>query len=128
MLDYQTLLNLMTKHFPRWMDIRKRVKTSAGGKYLRSLAEEVADIQIAIDEYKKDFFLINYLDKYDDIPSYVYYINVGNIYPSLLNIIVPENLDYTDEAKTFYNTKNMYLYEDGKIFFQKYWYRFYKIA
>ena len=120
MLDYQTLLNLMTKHFPRWMDIRKRVKTSAGGKYLRSLAEEVADIQIAIDEYKKDFFLINYLDKYDDIPSYVYYINVGNIDPSLLNIIVPENLDYTDEAKTFYNTKNMYLYEDGKIFFQKY--------
>lgn len=119
MLDYKTLLNLMTKHFPRWMDIRKRVTTSAGGKYLRSIAEETANIQEAIEEYKKDFFLINYLDRYEEIPYYVYYINVGQIDIDLLNIIVPEGLDYTDDVSVFYNTKNTYLYEDGKIFFQK---------
>lgn len=119
MLEQDKILSLMTKHFPRWMDIRKRVKTSNGGKYLQSLAYEVADIQTAIDEYKKDFFLINYRDKYDDIPYYVYYITVGDIDTSDFVLISPNGLSEASSVEEFYNTDNKYFYEDNKIFFRK---------
>lgn len=119
MLEQDKILLLMTKHFPRWMDIRKRVRTSNGGKYLQALASEVADIQDAIDEYKKDFFLINYIDDYDSIPYYVYYINIGEIETDQLIIISPSNLSEASSVEDFYNSSNKYYYEDNKIFFKK---------
>ncbi len=119
MLDKNALLSLMTKHFPRWMDIRKRVKTSNGGMYLQSLAYNTSLIQEAIEDYKKDFFLINYRDKYDDVPYYIYYINIGNIDTKNLTITYPSGLSEVSSVKDFYNTSNTYYYEDNKIFFKK---------
>lgn len=119
MLDKNTLLSLMTKHFPRWMDIRKRVKTSNGGMYLQSLAYNTSLIQEAIEDYKKDFFLINYRDRYDDIPYYIYYINIGDVDTKNLTITNPAGLSEVSSVKDFYNTSNTYYYEDNKIFFKK---------
>lgn len=119
MLEQDKILSLMTKHFPRWMDIRKRVKTSNGGMYLQSLTSEVVDIQQAIDEYKKDFFLINYIDDYDNIPYYVYYINIGDIDSLTLTVTLPTNLSQAQSAEDFYTSTNKYYYEDNKIFFRK---------
>lgn len=119
MLEQDKILSLMTKHFPRWMDIRKRAKTSNGGMYLQSLASEVVDIQQAIDEYKKDFFLINYIDDYDNIPYYVYYINIGDIDSITLTVTLPSNLSQAQSAEDFYTSTNKYYYEDSKIFFRK---------
>ena len=40
MLNRESLLKKMILHFPKWMDIRKRYKTSKGGQLLNSIAKE----------------------------------------------------------------------------------------
>ena len=63
MLITEDILNKMKTHFPRWMDIRRKIKSSIGGQYLESISDSISDIQFAINEYKKDFFIPNYLNK-----------------------------------------------------------------
>jgi hypothetical protein len=43
--------------FPRWMDIRKRYKTSNGGNLIGSMLEESIKIEEAIQEYIDSYFL-----------------------------------------------------------------------
>ena len=57
MLVLEDLIAKMKVQFPRWMDIRRKVKSSTGGHYLHSIAEQIEEIQQAINEYRKDFFL-----------------------------------------------------------------------
>ena len=64
MLILEDILEKMKVHFPRWMDIRRKIKSSTGGLYLTSIAESITDIQSAIDDYKKDFFIDNYFGGY----------------------------------------------------------------
>ena len=45
------------ENFSRWMDIRKRYKTSVGGKYLSALMREQDGIKDAFEDFKKEFFL-----------------------------------------------------------------------
>ena len=53
MFDYNSMIQRAIEFFPTWSDIRKRYKTSAGGKLLSSTIEEICELEGAIEEYKK---------------------------------------------------------------------------
>ena len=63
MLDSKAVFEEALQHFPKWMDIRKRGLKTAGGKFLNAIIEEVDDIQKAIDDFKRDYFAINYIGR-----------------------------------------------------------------
>lgn len=116
MMNQEDLLQKMKNHFPRWMDIRKRTDKSVGGKLLSSVAEEFSDsIQIAIDDYKKDFFIDNYQGREDDIVAFLYKSHIGSIDVEKLKFTKPV-LDITTSLKEFYDEANKIYYEDGNIF------------
>lgn len=115
MLDKNTTLQKMLKHFPKWMDIRKRAKTSVGGQLLESVAEESALIQEAIDDYKKDFFIESYFGKEDEIVSRVYRLQIGDVNGELILTSYP-NLTETTDLKKFYSECGHYYIEDGYLF------------
>lgn len=117
MLVMEDLLSKMKKHFPRWMDIRRKSQTSSGGLLLESMAEEVADIQAAIEDYKKDFFIDNYIGKEDDIITFIYKANIGSTDPNKVVIINPD-LDIVLTQEEFYSDKEVCYYEDGVIYFK----------
>ena len=84
-LETKTMLNSReatikaVENFPRWMDIRKRLNTSDGGKYLQSLIEEQDHIKAAFEEFKSGFFLSHYLGHEDEILCQVYVAHVGRL-------------------------------------------------
>ena len=117
MLNKDVLLGNMIKHFPRWMDIRKRVKTSIGGKMLLSVASETEKIQEAIEDYKKDFFIESYYGKEEDIVDYLYRIQVGKTDMTQLKI-TSHKLILVADIRSFYSVPASYYYEDGYLFFK----------
>lgn len=117
MLVVEDLLSKMKKHFPKWMDIRRKSKTSSGGLLLESVAEEVAEIQKAIEDYKKDFFIDNYIGKEEDIITFIYKANIGSTNPANVVIINPD-LDIVLTQEEFYSDKEVCYYEDGIIYFK----------
>lgn len=132
MLISNDLLEKMKIHFPRWMDIRKRTNTSTGGKVLLTLAEEIANIQTAIDEYKEDFFLDKLEGKESYIVDFLYKAQIGDITNKNFVLIDP-GMDVTEDIDTFYNVRLdvikgleqkdevvrnfMAYYEDGYLYF-----------
>lgn len=115
MLVRDNLVEKMKRHFPRWMNIRKRVETSSGGAILTSIAEEIAEIQDAINDYKKDFFLANYIGKEDDVIYYIYAASIGNVEADNLNV---SGFSITTDIKAFYETEKAALFEDGILYFK----------
>lgn len=115
MLVSRDLLKNAIKHFPRWMDIRKRYFSSVGGKLLSSIADETELIQEEIDKYVQEFFIPFYEDKCEIIPDFIYKANVGSIDINDFNLISPE-LELTDNIRTFYESVNCAYYQDGFIF------------
>lgn len=118
MLKYERLLERMSGHFARWMDIRKRVKTSNGGKVLQSIADEVALIQDAIDDYKKDFFLEGYIGKEEEIVDYTFRIHIGNVNTDKVKLLDPA-LKIVIDIKEFYADHSFALYQDGWLYIHK---------
>lgn len=53
MLVLEDLIAKMKVHFPKWMDIRRKVKTSSGGQLLYTIASELSEVESAIKDYKK---------------------------------------------------------------------------
>lgn len=113
MLNINESFNKAIENFPKWMDIRKRANKSRGGKYLLSIIEELTDIQDAITDMKKSFFLVNYAGKEDSVLAYVYIAQVGNG----LNISLSyEDLELTTDINEFYNAiDSAVLYQDGYL-------------
>lgn len=119
MLILEDILEKMKVHFPRWMDIRRKVKSSTGGLYLTSIAENISDIQSAIDDYKKDFFIDNYFGKEDDVIAFLYKVAVGAVdEDSTLTLITPE-YTITEDENTFYDNEDYVYYNDGNLYFKK---------
>jgi len=79
MLDSKDAILRAVENFPRWMDIRKRLRTSVGGKYLSSLIEEQGEIKKSYEDFKKSFFLDTYAGKEDDIICQVYVAQIGRL-------------------------------------------------
>ena len=111
-LQSDNFFNSILKVFPRWMDIRKRPKSSDGGLFLLSIAQEFDQIAAALNEYKKDFFLLYYIGREDKIIDYLYVGHVG--YDSTF-ALKTEGLELTTDAKTFYETAKSCLYQDGYV-------------
>lgn len=104
------------KKFPRWNNTRRRPTTSNGGKLLYAIIEEIGKIEDAIIDYKKDFFIVNYLDKTEDIIDYLYTGQIGNIEDVEKLKLIDPDLKITTETKEFYNNiENMAYYENGFI-------------
>lgn len=117
MINKDNLLKIMKEHFPRWMQIRNRVDTSNGGMYLQSIAELVSDIDYAIKDYKKEFFLQNHLGKEQDVISKLLFINVGDIDINTIKLINPD-IKITTDIKEFFSNDMCY-YDSGQLFFKK---------
>lgn len=118
MLITKELVKKSIKHFPKWMDIRKRHFSSIGGKLLSSVAREVAEVQDSIDEYIKQHFIPFYEDKCEVIPDFIYKANIGNVDIEKITLVEP-NLEIITDIKTFYERDNVAYYQDGFIFIKE---------
>lgn len=79
MIDSKTAFAEAIRNFPRWMDIRKRPFKSAGGRYLRSVVEELDEVQRALIDYKRDFFILYYVGREHTVIDYLYLAQVGEL-------------------------------------------------
>lgn len=116
MLNKDLLLDKMKLHFARWMDIRKRVKSSNGGKYLQSISETIEDINDAISSYKKDFFIDGYYGKEELVLDIVHKINIGKIDLDSFSVIQPDNLIITTDINVFSNNLKYLYYNNGIVY------------
>lgn len=115
MLITKELIEKSIKHFPKWMDIRKRYFSSVGGQLLSSVAREVANIQDHIDEYIEQHFIPFYEDKCELIPDFIYKANIGYVDIEKIDLVEP-NIEIVTDIKTFYEKDNLAYYQDGFIF------------
>ena len=114
MLNRESLLKKMILHFPKWMDIRKRYKTSKGGQLLNSIAKETESIQEAINDYQKDFFIESYFGVEESIPSLVFKAHIGELIPTKIKLInIPTSFSLTQDLKVFYTKDDVYYFENG---------------
>ena len=117
MFDYNSMIQRAIEFFPTWSDIRKRYKTSAGGKLLSSTVEEICDIEGAIEEYKKYYFLDNYEGHEDDIMAFSYKYAIGVI--DLNTITVKYNkkdIEITENINELLEYNMVAYYELGNIY------------
>lgn len=103
------------RKFPRWTNTRRRPTESNGGKVLRSIIEEIAAVEDEIIEFKKDFFIVNYIGREEEIIDYLYSAHVGDIED--LTAFTAENpkLLVTDDKELFYNDTSYAYYEKGYL-------------
>lgn len=113
-ISYDRFLNAVKK-FPRWSNARRRPIESNAGKLLKSIIEEIAAVEDAIIEYKKEFFIVNYIGKEDTIADYLYSAQVGPIENLDSFILVNLDLLITDKIKLFYENKQYAYYQDGYL-------------
>ena len=118
MFDYSKMIQRAVQFFPTWSDIRKRYKTSTGGKLIGSILEETCELENAIKEYKKYFFLDNYEGCEDDVIAYVYKFSIGNVNIKNLHIKYENNTVKITEDIGKLNTHDIIAYyESGYIYF-----------
>lgn len=115
MLILEDLLNKMKIHFPRWMDIRRKINKSTGGLIVTSMAEEMVDVQSAIEDYKKDFFLDNYIGKEDNVITYLYKAQIGFTDVDSIELVYPA-FNITEDENVFYSTEKTAYYKDGTLY------------
>ena len=118
MLVLEDLIAKMKIHFPKWMDIRRKVKTSSGGQLLYSIGEEISEIESAIIEYKKDFFIDNYIGKEDEVLTYLYKYQIGIVDVEHLSITSPI-YEITEDEKVFHTNEGYAYYNDGSIYLKE---------
>lgn len=113
MLDRFSIIDKAIKHFPKWMDIRKRTSSSNGGNYLQVVAEEIEDINAAIDVFKSDFFIDRIdINKY---PAFLFKGIIGEINTDDLRIISYDAI-LASTKESFYNSNANTLIIDGYIY------------
>lgn len=118
MLVLEDLISRMKVHFPKWMDIRRKIKTSSGGQLVYSIAEEISEIEHAITEYKKDFFIDNYIGKEDEVLTYLYKYQIGDTDVDTITISSPKYEITTDE-KVFHSNEGYAYYNEGSIYLKE---------
>ena len=106
------------KKFPRWSNVKRRPTRSLGGKLLQSIIEEIGKVEDAIIEYKKDFFIVNYIGKEDTIVDYLYNAQIGTIDNLDSFILIEPDLEVTDDILEFYKDTNKAYYQDGYLVFR----------
>ena len=115
---YERFLDAARK-FPRWNNTRRRPTTSLGGKLLQSIVEEIGKVEDAIIEYKKDFFIVNYIGREETIVDYLYNAQIGAIDDLDSLVLISPELTITDDILEFYKDVNSVYYQDGYLVFRK---------
>lgn len=117
MIDYNAILQRAVSFFPRWMDIRKRYKTSIGGNLMATVIDETKDIEQALIEYKKSYFLDTYTNEghEDKVVAFAFKANIGTFENSSLLKI---HTTYNDKQITFPIAKTIeeFLAEDNRTY------------
>ena len=117
MFDYNSMIQRAIEFFPTWSDIRKRYKTSAGGKLLSSTIEEICELEGAIGEYKKYYFLDNYEGHEDDIMAFSYKYAIGIIDINTITIKYDkEDIEITENINELLEYNMIAYYELGNIY------------
>lgn len=116
MFDYNSMIKRVVDFFPRWMDIRKRYTTSTGGKMLGSIVEELVDVEDALNEYKKSYFLDTYEGHEDDIVAFVFKANIGEITDIKLLSLDKPSLEVTTDTQYFLENTDKAYYEQGYLY------------
>lgn len=118
MFDYNSMMKRVVDFFPRWMDIRKRYTTSTGGKMLGSIVEELVDVEDALNEYKKYYFLDTYEGHEDDIVAFAFKANIGEITDMKLLSLENPSMEVTTDIQYFLANTDKAYYESGFLYFR----------
>ena len=108
--------------FPKWMNLRRRPYTSNSGKLLDAILSEIDYIESALEEYRKDFFLVHYIGREEEILSILYLAHIGpieNIDDIKINNSEYQNFLVTDDITIFQNTVKSIYYQDGYLFIRQ---------
>ena len=116
MFDYNSMLRRVVDFFPRWMDIKKRYTTSTGGKMLGSIVEELIDVEDALNEYKKYYFLDTYEGHEDDIVAFTFKANIGVINDIKLLSLTNPSMEITTDIQYFLTNTDKVYYEEGYLY------------
>lgn len=107
-----------SKKFPRFLSTRRRPVNSVGGRLLQSIIEEIGAVEDAIIDYKKDFFIVNYLDRPNEFVDYLYYAQIGEIEDfKNFSLKIPALAVTTDKDAFYDGLESLAYYQDGRIFF-----------
>ena len=109
MLDTREKLNQALKHFPRWMDIRKRELRSKGGQYLFSILQELDPIGEKMLQRKEEFHIEYYQEHADEIVDYLYVAVIGDVDPEELELTEPR-LELTNVLRYFRENEGVACY------------------
>jgi len=100
--------------FPKWMSIRKRPYKSNMGKLLQAVFEEYKSIQAELDDFVRDFFLLSYVGREQEIPDYIYIMHIGDPFGQIS--LTKPSLKVTTAPKLFMKKPKEYaLLQDGYI-------------
>lgn len=117
MFDYNKMIQRAITFFPTWSDIRKRYKTSTGGRLLSSVVEELVDVEDAIKEYKKFYFLDTYEGHEDDVMAFSYRFPVGNVEMDTIQVTYKDNsFVLTDKVDKFVAYNPVAYFEGGYVY------------
>lgn len=116
MFDYEAMLQRAVSFFPRWMDIRKRYKTATGSKLIEAYIDESKDIEQALIDYKKYYFLDTYEGHEDEVVAFAYKGNIGNVEELDSIQIINIDIEITDNIDLFFNNTDLAYYENGYIY------------
>ena len=117
MFDYNAMIKRAIEYFPLWSDIRKRHKTSVGGRFLSSMIEESIKIEDTIQEYIDSYFLYNYIGHEDEVMAFIYRTQVSLI-DSLADVLVFYNdkfFTFASDMEDFKEHNDRVFYEEGFI-------------
>ena len=103
------------QYFPKWMQIRRRPYKSTSGHLLMAVIEEMTSIYKEVDDYTKDFFLVNYAGREDSIISQIYVANIGKLEDGLK---LDNEFTITEDLNQFYKNKKYVYYENGNLYFK----------
>lgn len=118
MFDYNKMIQRAVEFFPTWSDIRKRYKTSAGGKLLGAVTEEVTELEQAIKEYKRYYFLDTYEGHEDEVVAFSYRAPVGMLdtIEKLYVAYRDEEIEVTEDINRLLKYEPVAYYEEGYIY------------
>ena len=111
MFDYSKMIERALEYFPLWTDIRKRKTKSIGGQLIDSSLKETLELESAINDYKKSYFLNTYDSKEEDVIDFVYSVNIGIIEDFAGFNVIYNNKYYplTLNIKEFYSNDKLSL-------------------
>ena len=116
MFNYEAMLQRAVSFFPRWMDIRKRYKTATGTKIIETYIDESKNIEQALIDYKKYYFLDTYEGHEDEVVAFAYKGNIGLLEDTSVLQITNIPIEVTKDINLFLSKTDLAYYENGFVY------------